>query len=216
MSYLFAYARVTPGSKPTAAAELRKAAAAAGHVVLSDNTVIETVAGLVTVFARPGWRKLLDRMYEGDVLMVPTLGDLGGDVKEVCVTVKRLADMGLRVHCLGLGQGRVDLASPAGRPTMDVLAAVADFEERQRIERQRLNAAVGSTPVSARPKGRPPSLSPSQVAEARRLLAAGVSTVQIAQRLGTSRQTIMRAGARPKVQGQPTAAISRPGMQLKR
>lgn len=193
MSGLFAYGRVNPASKHTAAVELRKAALAAGHAVLPDNTVIETVAGTVASSARPCWRGLLDRMYEGDVLVVLTLGDLGCDVKEICVTVKRLATMGLRVHCLGLGLGRVDLASPAGQPMMEVLAAVADFEERQRVEHKRLDEAVDLVPMSTRRKGRPPSLSYTQITEARRLLAAGVSTVQIAHRLGTSRQTIMRA-----------------------
>jgi putative DNA-invertase from lambdoid prophage Rac len=196
MSGLFAYAQVTPGSKPTAAAELRQAAAVAGHVVLPDNTVIETVTGLAAPSARSGWRGLLDRMYEGDVIVLLTLGDLGRDVREVCVTVKRLARMGLRVHCLELGQGRVDLASPAGQPSMEVLTAVAGFDEKQRVEHKRLDEAVDSTLMFIRRKGRPPSLSLAQIAEARRLLGAGVSTVQVAQHLGTSRQTIMRARAR--------------------
>jgi putative DNA-invertase from lambdoid prophage Rac len=206
MSGLFAYARVAPPSKPTAAAELRKVAMAAGYSVLPDNTVIETVAGSVALAARPGWRGLLDRMYEGDVLVVPTLGDLGRDVKEVCATVKRLAVTGLRVHCLGLGQ--VYLTSPAGRSTMDVLAAVADFEERQRVEHERSETGIGKIHPPVQRKGRPSSLSPVQITEARRLLAAGMSTVKIAQDLGTSRQTIMRACAGHKAQVRTKAATS--------
>lgn len=209
MSGLFAYGRVNPASKHTAAVELRKAALAAGHAVLPDNTVIETVAGTVALSARLGWRELLDRMYEGDVLVVLALGDLGCDMEEVCVTVKRLAAMGLRVHCLGLGLDRVDLASPAGHPMMEVLAAVADFGERQRVEHNRLDAAVDLASMSARRKGRPPSLSHTQITEARRLLAAGVSTVQIAHRLGTSRQTVMRA-CRREAQTQSITATLRP------
>jgi putative DNA-invertase from lambdoid prophage Rac len=208
MSGLFAYARVAPASKPTAAAELRKAATAAGHSALPDNTVIEAVTGSIALFARPGWRGLLEQMHEGDVLVVPTLGDLGRDVKEVCATVKRLAAAGLRVHCLGLGLGQVDLTSPAGRSTMDLLAAVADFEERQRVEHERSEAGIGKTHPPVRRKGRPSSLSPVQVTEARRLMAAGMSTVKIAQDLGTSRQTIMRACAGHKAQVTTKAAAS--------
>ncbi len=140
------------------------------------------------------------------MLVVPTLGDLGRDVKEVCATVKRLAVAMLRVHCLGLGQ--VDLTSAAGRSTMDVLAAVADFEEQQRVEHERLEAKIGKTHPPVRRKGRPSSLSPVQVTEARRLLAAGMSTVKIAQDLGTSRQTIMRACAGHKAQVTTKAAAS--------
>lgn len=196
MSGLFAYARVTPASKPTSAAELRKAAAAAGHVVLPDNTVTETVAGLVTVSARPGWWGLLDRMYEGDVLVVPTLGDLGDNVKEVCATVKRLAGMGLRAYCLGLGQGRVDLAGQAGRPTMEVLAAVAVFQQGTQAENERLTPKMSKTMPLSPSKGRPLSLNAARRAEAHRLLVTGTSVVQIARQLQTSRQTIMRLRAK--------------------
>lgn len=200
MSGLFAYAKVASASKPTAAAELRKAAAAAGHAVLPDNTVIESVAGLVTVSARPAWRGLLDRMYEGDVLVVPAMSDLGSDVKEVCATVRRLAALGLRVHCLGLGQGRLDLASQAGRPTMEVLAAVAAFQQGAQAENERSTPGVGRTVLSSPRKGRPQSLNTAQRAEAHRLLAEGTSVVQIARQLQTSRQTIMRMRARDQMQ----------------
>lgn len=206
MSGLFAYARVAPALKPTAAVELRKLAASAGHVVSPDNMVIETVTGSIALFARPGWRGLLEQMHEGDVLVVPTLGDLGCDVKEVCATVKRLATTGLRVHCLGLGQ--VDLTSPAGRSTMDVLATVAGFQEQQRVEHEHLETKIGKTHPPVRRKGRPSSLSPVQVTEARRLSAAGMSMVKIAQDLGTSRQTIMRACAGHKAQVTTKAAAS--------
>lgn len=208
MSGLFAYARVAPASKPTAAAELRKAAASAGHMVQPDNTVVETVASSVAVFARLSWRGLLDQMHGGDVLVVSALCDLGRDVKEVCATVKELAARGLRVYCLGLGQAQVDLAGPAGRSTMNVLAAVADFDDQQRAERERLRTKSDKTLPPVRRKGRPLSLSPVQITEARRLLTAGVSTAQIARRLETSRQTIMRACAGFKVPVTATAAAA--------
>ena len=41
--------------------------------------------------------------------------------------------MGVRVHCLALGG--VDLTSPAGKMTMGVIAAVAEFERDLLIER---------------------------------------------------------------------------------
>lgn len=197
MSGLFAYARVTPASRSTAAVDLRKAAALAGHAVVPDNTVIEVVAGSVALSTRTGWRALLERMYEGDTLVVPTLGDLGNDAKQICVMVKHLARLGLRVHCLGLGSGQVDLAGPAGRSMMEVLAAVADLAQAQWIQHKHLTTNVNDiSPPLIRRKGRPPSLGPIQVIEARRLLASGISVVQVARRLGTSRQTIMRMRAR--------------------
>jgi len=49
------------------------------------------------------------------------------------MTVNRLAELGVRVHCLALGG--VDLTSPAGKMTMGVIAAVAQFERDLIIER---------------------------------------------------------------------------------
>jgi putative DNA-invertase from lambdoid prophage Rac len=196
MSGLFAYARVAPASTPTTAGELRKAAALAGHAVLPDNTVIEVVTRPVALSTRSGWRKLLDRMYEGDTLVVPTLGDLGGDAKEICATVKQMARLRLRVHCLGIGSGRVDLAGSAGRPMMEMLIAVAALEQERQIERDPLTKSASQALLPTPPKGRPPSLSLAQMAEARQLLAMGSNVAQIARRLRTSRQTIMRLRAR--------------------
>jgi putative DNA-invertase from lambdoid prophage Rac len=196
MSGLFAYTRVTPASRSTAAVDLRKAAALAGHVVMADNMVIEVVTASVALSTRRGWRTLLDRMYEGDTLVVPTLGDLGDDAKGICVMVKHLARLGLRVHCLGLGSGQLDLAGPAGRSMMEVLAAVAVLAQAQRIQHEHLTTNVNEiSPPLTRRKGRPPSLGLIQVTEARRLLASGISVAQVARFLGTSRQTIMRARA---------------------
>lgn len=45
---------------------------------------------------------------------------------DVRATVERLAEMGVRVHCLALGG--MDLTSAAGKMTMGVLTAVVEFE----------------------------------------------------------------------------------------
>ena len=51
----------------------------------------------------------------------------------VRATVEQLASSGVRVHCLALGG--VDLTSPAGEMTMQVITAVAEFEGDLLIER---------------------------------------------------------------------------------
>lgn len=52
---------------------------------------------------------------------------------DVRATVEQLAGAGVRVHCLALGG--VDLTSAAGRMTMQVISAVAEFERDLLIER---------------------------------------------------------------------------------
>lgn len=51
----------------------------------------------------------------------------------VSLTFEHLAESGIRVHCLALGG--VDLTSAAGKMTMQVLGAVAEFERDLLIER---------------------------------------------------------------------------------
>jgi putative DNA-invertase from lambdoid prophage Rac len=48
-------------------------------------------------------------------------------------TVEQLATAGVRVHCLALGG--IDLTSAAGKMTMEVLIAVAEFERDLLVER---------------------------------------------------------------------------------
>lgn len=52
---------------------------------------------------------------------------------DVRATVERLAAWGVRVHCLALGS--VDLTSSAGKMTMGVIGAVAEFERDLLVER---------------------------------------------------------------------------------
>lgn len=67
----------------------------------------------------------IDRMENGDVLVVTKLDCLGRNAMDVRKTVEQLAASGIRVHCLALGG--VDLTSPAGKMTMQMISAIAEF-----------------------------------------------------------------------------------------
>lgn len=60
------------------------------------------------------------------MLIVTKLDRHCRNVMDVRAEVDRLAATGIRVHCLALGG--VDLTSPAGNMTMQVIAAVAGFK----------------------------------------------------------------------------------------
>ena len=78
--------------------------------------VTECVSGSVAAHERKGFAKLLDRLEDGDVLLVTKLDRLGRNAMDVRATVEHLARIGVRVHCLALGG--VDLTSSAGKMTM--------------------------------------------------------------------------------------------------
>ncbi|WP_186134480.1 recombinase family protein [Burkholderia gladioli] len=189
MSRTFAYARVSTTDQTTAN-QLREIEAA-GFAVDKRRVVTESISGSVSANQRPGFSKLLDKMEEGDVLIVTKLDRLGRNAMDVRVTVETLAERGIRIHCLALGG--VDLTSAAGRMTMQVLNAVAEFERDLLIERTQ--AGIARAKADGKLMGRPAALTKQQQEEVRQQLSQGASVASLAKSYSTSRQTIMRIRA---------------------
>ncbi|RQZ14054.1 recombinase family protein [Burkholderia sp. Bp9031] len=186
MSRTFAYCRVSTADQSTE--NQRREIEAAGFALEKHRIVSESISGSVAASDRPQFAKLLDRLERGDVLLVTKLDRLGRNAMDVRSTVERLAAMGVRVHCLALGG--VDLTSAAGKMTMGVITAVAEFERDLLIERTQ--AGLARVKVEGKSLGRPPALSPTQQQEVCRLLADGASISELARTYMTTRQTIMR------------------------
>lgn len=190
MARTFAYCRVSTADQTTdnQVAEI----CAAGFNVEPKRIVAETVSGSVPAMERKGFAKLLDRLEAYDVLLVTKLDRLGRNAMDVRATVERLATEGVRVHCLALGG--VDLTSPAGKMTMGVIAAVAEFERDLLIERTQ----SGLTRAKAEGKrlGRPMALTDAQQTEIAAKRKIGVSLRALAKEYGTSLASVQRAQAR--------------------
>lgn len=193
MSRVFAYCRVSTSDQTTE--NQRREIEGAGFAINKRRVVEEAISGSVAALERPGFVRLLDRLEEGDVLVVSKLDRLGRNAMDVRATVERLAELGVRVHCLALGG--VDLTSAAGKMTMQVIAAVAEFERDLLIERT--NAGIGRARAAGKTFGRPPALTPEQREHAARRIAAGDAIAAIARDFGTTRQTIMRLRAKREI-----------------
>jgi len=187
MPRTFAYLRVSTIGQTTEN-QLREIIAAGFHVE-PRRVVAETVSGGVAAAQRRGFARLLDRLEAGDVLVVTKLDRLGRNAIDVGVTVKKLAEMGVRVHCLALGG--VDLTSSAGKLTMSVINAVAEFERDLLVERTQ--AGLSRARAEGRKLGRPATLSAAQREQVARRLREGATVSALAREFVTSRQTIMRA-----------------------
>ncbi|VUD52275.1 unnamed protein product [Burkholderia pseudomallei] len=157
--------------------------------------VAECVSGSVAAKQRAGFTKLLDRLEDGDVLIVTKLDRLGRNAMDVRATVEELDAVGVRVHCLALGGA--DLTSAAGKMTMSVLSAVAEFERDLLLERTA--AGLARARATGKVLGRPKALSDKQESLALARLAQGQPVAAVARELSTSRQTIMRLRARGDV-----------------
>ncbi|MBK3916377.1 recombinase family protein [Pseudomonas stutzeri] len=131
MSRVFLYARVST-SDQTTANQLHEVRAA-GFDIKPARVVEEQISGSIPSSDRKGFLSLLAKMEEDDVLVVTKLDRLGRNAMDVRATIETLHSKGIRVHCLALGG--VDLTSAAGKMTMQVLGAVAEFERDLLIER---------------------------------------------------------------------------------
>ncbi len=183
MARTFLYARVSTPDQKTENQFIE--AQAAGFSIEPHRMIEETVSGSTSASQREGFNKLLERMESGDRLIVSKLDRLGRDMIDLVQTVKRLEDMGIRVHCLALGG--TDLTSAAGKMTMGVLATVAQFERDQLIERT--NAGLQRAKKEGKRLGRPPVTSSGNV---QALKQQGASQSKAAAELEVSISTIKR------------------------
>ena len=191
MSRAFAYARVSTAEQ-IPENQIREIEAA-GFAIEPHRIVAETVSGSMVIAQREGFSRLVDKMEKGDVLIVTKLDRLGRDAVDVSTTVAKLQKMGIRVYCLALGG--VDLTSSAGKMTMNVINAVAQFERDLLIERTQ--AGLARAKAQGRALGRPPALSADQRRIVREKIENGEPISAIARQFSTSRQTIMRIRDQP-------------------
>ncbi len=190
MSRTFAYCRVSTAEQTTdnQVHEIE----GAGFAIDPKRIVAETVSGSVAAVERKGFSKLLDRMEAGDVLIVTKLDRLGRSALDVRNTIDRLAAEGIRVHCLALGG--VDLTSAAGRMTMSVIIAVAEFERDLLIERTQ--AGLQRAKAAGKTLGRPQALTSDQQKEIIAARAKGASLGVLSKQYGVSRAAIQRVEKR--------------------
>lgn len=186
MSRVFAYCRVSTSDQTTENQVLE--IKSAGFALEEHRIIKESISGSVAASERPGFRKLQERMERGDVLVVSKLDRLGRNAMDTRSTIEALAEAGVKVHCLALGG--VDLTSPAGKMTMQVLAAVAELERDLLIERT--HAGIKRAKADGKTFGRPTALTPEEQQQVILRIAEGAPIAQLAREFDTTRQTIMR------------------------
>lgn len=190
MSRTFAYCRVSTNDQTTD--NQVKEIEAAGFALAAQRIIQETISGSVAAMDRPQFTRLVDRLEDGDVLLVTKLDRLGRNAMDVRASVERFAKAGVRVHCLALGG--VDLTSAAGKMTMGVIAAVAEFERDLLIERTQ--SGLKRAKAAGKQLGRPSLLSDEQQQEVIEGRAGGASLGALAKQFGVSKSAIQRVGKR--------------------
>jgi len=186
MGRTFAYLRVSTIEQTTEnqLLEIR----AAGFAVEDHRIIVDTVSGSVAAKLRPGFANLLLKLEAGDTLVVTKLDRLGRNAIDVRSTVDALTAVSVGVKCLALGG--VDLTSVAGKMTMQVLAAIAEFELD--LLRERTLAGLIRAKANGKALGRPSALSPNEKAAVIADLRNGASLGALAKRHNVSRSAIQR------------------------
>ena len=182
---VFAYARVSTVEQVTE--NQREQIARAGYTIRPKFFIEEQVSGSVPAAQRPGFQRLLERMDEGDTLVVTKLDRIGRDSIDVQQTVERFQREGIRLVVLQLGN--LDLTSSAGALMVKMLAAVADFERDLIIERTQAGQARAR--AAGTHMGRPPKTTPNQQRAIRAALTAGATVSSMAASYQVSRATII-------------------------
>lgn len=117
---------------------------------------------------RPGLKKVLRTLSEGDTLVVWKLDRLGRSMRHLVTLIEDLRGRGVNFRSL---TDSIDTSTPMGRFFFHVMGALAEMERELIVERTRAGLAVAR--AQGRIGGRRPKLSDDEWAQIGRLLAAG-------------------------------------------
>ncbi|MFG1404098.1 recombinase family protein [Xanthobacter sediminis] len=138
---------------------------------------------------RPELQKTLGFLREGDILVVTKLDRLARSVQHLWSIVEALDAKGVGLVILNLGGEKLNTSSASGRLMLSVFGAVAAFERELLLERQR--AGIEKAKAEGKYRGRKPTAR-AKADEVRRLKGEGVSSTDIARRLGIGRASVYR------------------------
>jgi len=158
--------------------------------------------------SRPKLDLVLQLLRDGDVLVVTRLDRLGRSVLHLVTLGAQLRERGVGLQVVEQG---IDTATAEGRAMFGMLSVLAELQRELIVANTRDGLAAAR--ARGRRGGRPPRLTPDQVALAQRLYDAGEHTVaQIAGMFTVPRSTVYghlnkaTVGARPHAQKTVAAA----------
>lgn len=124
---------------------------------------------------RPGLKKVLRTLSEGDTLVVWKLDRLGRSMRHLVILVEELRERGVNFRSL---TDSIDTSSPMGRFFFHVMGALAEMERELIVERTR--AGLEAARAEGRIGGRRPKLQTEEWAQVGRLIAAGEPRQKVA------------------------------------
>lgn len=185
----FAYCRVSTTEQTTA--NQIQAIRARGYDIQDNRVIEEVISGSKPAMERPEFKNLvINKLEQGDRLIVLKLDRLGRDNIDVQKTVSELISRGIDVTCLDLPV--TDLSSPEGKMMLQMFMAFAEFERNRIVERTKEGLARAKS--ENKTLGRPTNSKrmQEQTATIQACKSEGLSQSMTAKRLGIGIATVKR------------------------
>lgn len=147
------------------------------------------ISGNTVSLLRPEFAKLLQKIRDGETLIVSKLDRLGRSAVDVGSTLRHLEKRNITVIVLQLGL--LDMTSPIGKAMLTMLSAIAELERDLLIERT--HAGLERAKKEGKKLGRRPKLTAHSRKAVVEEYGQGKSITKIAQAYEVSRATVMRA-----------------------
>ena len=136
---------------------------------------------------RPELEKILDRMTEGDTVVVESLSRLGRSTKDLIELTELFQSKG--VHLVSLKES-IDTSTSTGKLLFTLMSAIAQFERDVIADRTR--EGLKSARARGRTGGRPPT-DPDAIKKALKLYGTGEYSVkEIEDLTGVKKSTLYR------------------------
>src|SRR5450631_574421 len=178
---LIGYARVSTQQQDLAR-QLKALKRAGCARIYSDTASGKTLEG------RPELADALDVLDRGDELVIAEWDRATRSMWDGLQIIKAVIDAGASIKVLD--RSYIDLTTPMGRGFMAMMSAMAEDERLRIIKRTGEGRKIAQ--AKGVRMGRKPKLTPHQQTEARRRLAKGETTRELAKSYGVSVSTIGR------------------------
>ena len=181
---LFAYSRVSTSNQNTENQKLEIQRAGFNVDYYFEDVGI---SGKTSASQRQQFSLLLNKIRDGETLIVSKLDRLGRDAIDVLSTVKLLSERNIKVIVLQLGN--TDLTSTTGKLLLTMLSAVAEMERSMIVERTQ--AGLARARAEGKILGRKSKTTAEQKSEIKKRLSAGESVSSLARAFSVSRASII-------------------------
>ena len=140
---------------------------------------------------RPGLKKCLDYLAEGDTLVVWKLDRLGRSLPHLLEIVTGLRERGAAFRSLTEG---MDTSTASGELLFQIFGALAQYERA--LIRERVIAGLAAAKRRGKRGGRPIAITPEKLEAVIDLLNGGASKAAVCRNFGIARSTLIDTLAR--------------------